>query len=87
MYKRQVKGYAAGLADRVAAAVAAGRALVPTLAERLAANGLTTDESLRDGLATLPILSKDDVLALQQADPPFGGALSPSCLLYTSRCV
>lgn len=73
-----VKGYAAGLADRVAAAVAAGRALVPTLAERLAANGLTTDESLRDGLATLPILSKDDVLALQQADPPFGGALSPS---------
>ncbi len=73
-----VKGYAAGLADRVAAAVAAGRALVPTLAERLAANGLTTDESLRDGLTTLPILSKDDVLALQQADPPFGGALSPS---------
>lgn len=73
-----VKGYAAGMADRVAAAVAAGRALVPTLAERLAANGLTTDESLRDGLATLPILSKDDVLALQQADPPFGGALSPS---------
>ena len=73
-----VKGYAAGLADRVAAAVAAGRALVPTLAERLAANGLTTDGSLRDGLATLPILSKDDVLALQQADPPFGGALSPS---------
>ena len=50
-----VKGYAAGLADRVAAAVAAGRALVPTLAERLAANGLTTDESLRDGLATLQI--------------------------------
>ena len=73
-----VKGYAAGLADRVAAAVAAGRALVPTLAERLAANGLTTDESLRDGLATLPILSKDDVLALQQADPPVGGARSPS---------
>ncbi len=71
-----VKGYAAGLADRVAAAVARGRALVPSLAERLAANGLNTDDSLREGLATLPILSKDDVLALQQADPPFGGALS-----------
>ncbi len=73
-----VERYAAGLAEQVAAAVASGRALVPALASRLAGHGLTTDESLRDGLATLPILSKDDVLALQQADPPFGGALSPT---------
>jgi len=73
-----VAQYAAGLADRVAAAVARGRALVPALADRLAANGLASDESLRDGLSALPILSKDDVLALQQNDPPFGGALAPT---------
>ena len=71
-----VEGYAAGLAEQVAAAVASGRALVPSLARRLADHGLSTDESLREHLSTLPILSKDDVLALQQADPPFGGALS-----------
>jgi phenylacetate-CoA ligase len=56
------------------------------LAERLAANGLATDDSLREGLATLPILSKDDVLALQQADPPFGGALSADCELTSAGC-
>ncbi len=72
-----VAGYAAELADEVTSAVARGRELVPTLAARLAAHGLTSTASLRDSLATLPILSKDDVLALQQADPPFGGALSP----------
>lgn len=73
-----VQQYAASLAEPVTAAVARARALVPALARRLADHGLTTDERLAEGLATLPILSKDDVLALQQADPPFGGALSPS---------
>ncbi len=71
-----VQQYAASLAEPVTAAVARARALVPALARRLADHGLTTDEQLAEGLATLPILSKDDVLALQQADPPFGGALS-----------
>ena len=38
-----VEGYAAGLAEQVAAAVASGRALVPSLARRLADHGLSTD--------------------------------------------
>ena len=50
-----VEGYAAGLAEQVAAAVASGRALVPSLARRLADHGLSTDESLREHLSTLPI--------------------------------
>ena len=73
-----VQSYAAGLAPAVAQAVAQGRRLVPSLAARLAEHGLAEDAALEQGLTGLPILLKDDVLAQQQADPPFGGGLSPT---------
>ncbi len=71
--------YAAGLAPAVAATVAAGRDQVPALADRLAAHGIELDggpEEILAALDRLPVLAKDDVLARQQADPPFGGMLS-----------
>lgn len=51
---------------------------VPAFATRLAEAGLqpaaVTDVA---GLAAIPVLDKDSVLALQHDDPPFGGLLAP----------
>lgn len=52
---------------------------VPVFAARLHAAGLRPSavDGLRD-LDALPVLTKDDVLELQRAEPPFGGLLAPS---------
>jgi phenylacetate-CoA ligase len=62
----------------VARVVQASAATVPAFAARLAVAGLTAD-SIRGvaDLAALPVLTKDDVLAQQQSEPPYGGLLAP----------
>lgn len=61
------------VADTVRAA-----ATLPAFAGRLAAAGVTPEQvrGVAD-LAALPVLAKEEMLALQQADPPFGGLLAP----------
>lgn len=68
------RSFDAAVGDLVAAA--ADR--VPAFARRLAGADLSA-AAIRstDDLARLPVLSKDDLLSLQQADPPFGGLLAP----------
>lgn len=73
--------YAASRAGAVAATVSAARRVVPTLNRRLADHGIGADldgVDLARALESLPILGKDDVLAHQQTDPPFGGMLAPT---------
>jgi phenylacetate-CoA ligase len=73
-----VAAYAGSMDDAVTRVVQASAATVPAFAARLAAAGLTAD-SIRGvaDLAALPILTKDDVLAQQQDQPPYGGLLAP----------
>ena len=75
--------YAGQLAPQVAAAVAAARHTVPAVAARLAEAGLAdaSGAELVQGLSRVPVLGKDDVLARQQADPPFGGMLAPGAVV------
>lgn len=72
-----VEAYAAGLAPAVGALVRQAASAVPAFAERVQQAGLTVDGLASGDLTSLPILTKDDVLARQQADPPFGGLLAP----------
>ena len=71
--------YAAQHSSAVGAAVAAARHTVPAVARRLADAGLgdVAEADLAARLGELPVLGKDDVLAAQLADPPFGGQLAP----------
>ncbi|MDV3221614.1 phenylacetate--CoA ligase family protein [Intrasporangium sp.] len=71
-----VEAYAAGLAPAVGDVVRRAASAVPAFAERVHAAGLSADELASGDLARLPILTKDDVLARQQAEPPFGGMLA-----------
>lgn len=63
---------------RVAAVIREAAERVPAFAARLADAGLTPGDvgGVRE-LDALPILTKDDILALQRDDPPFGGLLAP----------
>lgn len=66
-----------GMDAAVADAVAAGCRRVPALAERLSRAGMAPEDVTGvAGLAALPVLSKDEVLEVQRADPPFGGMLA-----------
>lgn len=73
-----VASYRRQLEPEVLASLAVAAAEVPAFAARLAQAGLQA-ESVRslDQLAELPVLSKDDLIAAQQADPPFGGLITP----------
>lgn len=73
-----VARYARSLDDAVSRVVRAAAVTVPAFGTRLAAAGLGAD-SIRGvaDLAALPVLTKDDVLAQQQVEPPFGGLLAP----------
>jgi phenylacetate-CoA ligase len=64
-------GLDTGVLPRLAAAV-------PALRRRVEAAGLRP-EDLADleELARIPVLSKDDLIELQHANPPFGGLLAP----------
>jgi phenylacetate-CoA ligase len=73
--REAVQGYAAGLAPAVGDLVRRAGS-VPALADRLTAAGLSGPD-VRDGdVASLPVLTKDDVLDLQRRRPPFGGLLA-----------
>ncbi|MHB8187461.1 MAG: phenylacetate--CoA ligase family protein [Dermatophilaceae bacterium] len=73
-----VASYAESMDAAVARVIQASAATVPAFAARLAAAGLSAD-SIRGvaDLAALPVLTKDDVLAQQHDEPPFGGLLAP----------
>lgn len=63
---------------RVAAVIREAAERVPAFAARLADAGLSPgDVGGVSELDALPILTKDDILALQRDDPPFGGLLAP----------
>lgn len=63
---------------RVAAVIREAAERVPAFGARLADAGLSPGDvgGVRE-LDALPIQSKDDILALQRDDPPFGGLLAP----------
>ena len=72
----------------VAAMITAAAARVPAFAARLAAAGVdpATVRSAEE-LALLPVFTKDQLLAAQRADPPFGGlvaAKAPIARLFAS---
>jgi phenylacetate-CoA ligase len=75
-----IRAYTRTLDDAVADAVGRASARVPALADRLAAAGLARVSGVTD-LDLLPVLSKDDLIAAQRADPPFGGAVAPGTVL------
>ena len=78
-----VARYARSLDDAVSRVVRAAAVTVPAFGTRLAAAGLGAD-SIRGvaDLAALPVLTKDDVLAQQQVEPPFGGLLAPGAQVH-----
>ncbi|HEX5594471.1 MAG TPA: AMP-binding protein [Micromonosporaceae bacterium] len=80
MLADRISTYTRSLDQAVAAAVEQAAARVPALAARLAAAGIETVTRVAD-LDELPILTKDDLLAAQRADPPFGGAVAPGAAL------
>ena len=63
---------------RITDSVREGARRIPALAARLRAADLDPESVTHEGIAQLPILTKDDLLAAQQAHPPFGGLLSDS---------
>jgi phenylacetate-CoA ligase len=75
---RALDRYRASHEQAVAAVVREAAAQVPAFAARLGSAGVDPGsvQGARD-LAALPVLTKDDVLARQRAEPPFGGLLAP----------
>lgn len=62
--------------ERLRAVVASAYEHAPAVRERFEAAGLLPgDIQMVADLQKLPVLSKDDIVARQQADPPFGGML------------
>jgi phenylacetate-CoA ligase len=62
--------------ERVRAVVASAYERVPAVRERFDAAGLQPEDIQKVAdLQKLPVLAKDDVVARQMADPPFGGLL------------
>ena len=81
-----VAAYAAELAPRVRDVVRQGAQEVAVLRDRLRSGGLGPealgdDEALTQGLRGLPVLTKDELLARQHAEPPFGGLLAPGAVV------
>jgi phenylacetate-CoA ligase len=71
-----VGAYARSFDERIAAVVAPAAERVPAFAERLRAAGLGPSELTSiDELDRIPILTKDDLVEVQAAAPPFGGLL------------
>ena len=71
-----VEAYAAELAPAVGDVARRAASAVPAFAARVRAAGLSVDQLASGDVAGLPVLTKDDVLAQQQARPPFGGMLA-----------
>ncbi|MEO7132063.1 MAG: AMP-binding protein [Dermatophilaceae bacterium] len=73
---QDIESYAAELAPAVNDVVRRAASTIPAFAARLESAGLRADDVSSQGLQALPIVTKDDVLALQRQAPPFGGMLS-----------
>jgi phenylacetate-CoA ligase len=76
----RISQYVHGLDASVAAMVSEAAAQVPAFAERLAAADIDEVREVAD-LDRLPVLGKDELIAAQQAAPPFGGAVAPNARL------
>ena len=71
-----VGAYARSFDERVASVLAPAAERVPAFAERLRAAGLGPSELTSiDELDRIPIVTKDDLVEVQAAAPPFGGLL------------
>ena len=69
--------YARSFDERIASVVAAAAEGIPALRERLRAAGVEPSALTGvDALDRIPILTKDDLVDVQAAAPPFGGLLS-----------
>ncbi len=72
------RDYAAGFDDRIGPDLAEAVRRAPGLAARLSEAGVPVEEVIDvAALDRIPILSKDELLERQQADPPFAGLLAP----------
>ena len=80
MLADRIHAYTRGLDEVVAAAVEQAAARVPALAARMANAQVSTVTSVAD-LNRVPVLAKDDLIAAQRANPPFGGAVAPQALV------
>ena len=70
--------YVSSFDERIAATLPALVRRVPALAGRVRAAGLSPDDVVSvAALNRLPVLSKDSLVDLQAANPPFGGMLEP----------
>jgi phenylacetate-CoA ligase len=76
----RIHAYTHGLDAAVATAVEHATARVPALAERMAMARVASVTSVAD-LNRVPVLTKDDLIAAQRANPPFGGAVAPQALV------
>ena len=81
--RQALDAYADALAPALATTLRRAAAAVPAFAVRLAQAGLADDvPTTPDDLAKLPVLTKDDVLDRQLADPPFGGLIDPAAVIH-----
>jgi phenylacetate-coenzyme A ligase PaaK-like adenylate-forming protein len=69
--------YAQAFDARIADALPRLAAAVPAFADRLTAAGVSPDDLTGvDALSRVPVLGKDDLISLQEQDPPYGGLLA-----------
>jgi phenylacetate-CoA ligase len=74
--------YARSFDARIASVLAAAAERIPALGERLRAAGMEPgDLTDVDALDRIPVLTKDDLVDVQSAVPPFGGLLSTDATL------
>lgn len=76
-----IRAYTASLDRAVVAAVREAASRVPAVAARL-----PSDVSTVDDLDRVPVLTKDELIAAQRADPPWGGAVAPGTTLRKVFC-
>jgi phenylacetate-CoA ligase len=73
----QLGAYAQSFDERIASVLAPAAERVPALADRLRAAGIEPGELTSiDVLDRIPVLTKDELLEVQAAAPPFGGLLA-----------
>lgn len=72
-----VAAYRNRVGPEVLAALTRAAARVPALAARLAAAGVDPQAPAGiDAVSSVPVLGKDDLVAAQRADPPYGGLVA-----------
>jgi phenylacetate-CoA ligase len=77
-----VSVYARSFDERIASVLTAAAERVPAFRERLRAAGVEPDELTSvEALDRVPVLTKDDLLEVQAAAPPFGGLLAADARL------